>query len=613
MEVQSREQIRDRMIRLAAQHWNLEENEIEANFDPLLVLLFDAVAGEMESLGYRIKDIQNNLLNELAGLMLPHSLLRAKPASCILTAKPTGENSMLKSTVNFSTMAKTSKADEAAKETELNFTPIGETKLVKGSLGYIRIGDKLFKYQDDGKKSLIYGDAEEGMITQLHFTIADKSPVSSLAGMQFFFDLKGHSEAQKFYFSLLEATLTVNGNPVILHKGYYRNDQYETSLRDAFTSDTDYSRKIQKEIAAIYFNQFFTIDENAATVSTPSGTHPLLHDLPDKLVQEINLLNPVYCTLTLRIPFKADILERLQMAVNAFPAINRKPEKIFHKTEKWVNIIPLQIQGSYLDIQSIEGLNGMKYRLQEAGSDSNVEEGQAVIRAARVSRNSSNDIRNALKSLLEAIRDESAYFSRTSNDFISARLNEISKMLTRLEDQVQQSKDEKPTFRYVLLKSKSQDETVQVSYWTTLPAEAGFVKAYSGFRPVQHSLTQSGSCFAVTPAVGGMEMLSDYAQKQMLVRQLSTKGKIISAEDVKLLCHELFGPGLKKVEVKKDMKVLPGRNAGISRCIHIQLYLAKGSLAEEEMVYLEKQLRYQLDRHASFMYPFEISLIDWEG
>lgn len=613
MEVQSREQIKDRMIRLAAQHWSLEENEIEANFDPLLVLLFDAVAGEMESLGYRIKDIQNNLLNELAALMLPHSLLRAKPASCILTAQPAGEYCMLKSAVNFSTMAKTSKADEAVKEAELNFTPIGETKLVKGSLGYIRIGDKLFKCQDDGKRSLAYGDAEGGMVTQVHFTIADKSAVHSLAGMQLFFDLKGHSEAQKFYFSLLEASLSLNGTPVIMHKGYYKNEQYETSLKDAFTHDTDYSRKIQKEIAAIYFNQFFTIDENTATVSTPSGAHPLLHNLPDKLVQEINLLNPVYCTLTLRIPFKADILERLQIAINAFPAINRKPEKIFHKTEKWVNIIPLQVQGSYLDIQSIEGLNGVKYRLQEAGFDSNVEEGQAIIRAARVSKNSSNDIRNALKSLLEAIRDESAYFSRTSNDFISTRLNEISKMLTRLEDQVQQSKDEKPTFRYVLLKSKNQDETVQVSYWTTSPAEAGFVKAHSGFRPVQHSLIQSNSCFSVTPAIGGMEMLSDYAQKQMLVRQLSTKGKIISAEDIRLLCYELFGSRLKKVEVKKNMKVLPGRNAGISRFIDIQLHISKDTLGEDEMVYLEKQLRYQLNTHASFMYPFEIAVIDREG
>ncbi|MCH5597542.1 hypothetical protein [Niabella ginsengisoli] len=153
MEVQSREQIKDRMIRLAAEHWNLEENEIEANFDPLAVLLFDAVAGEIESLGYRIKDIQGTLLNELASLMLPHSLLRAKPASCIVTAKPLDETCILKSDLNFSTVAKISKADEASKEIELNFTPIGETKLIKANLGYLRTGNSVFKYQNDGKKT----------------------------------------------------------------------------------------------------------------------------------------------------------------------------------------------------------------------------------------------------------------------------------------------------------------------------------------------------------------------------------------------------------------------------------------------------------------------------
>ncbi|MCH5721000.1 hypothetical protein [Niabella hibiscisoli] len=154
MDVQSREQIKDKMIRLAAEHWNLEENEIEANFDPLVVLLFDAVAGEIESLGYRIKDIQSNLLNELAALMLPHSLLRAKPASCILTARPAEDSCLLKSETNFSTIAKTSRADEANKEAELNFTPIGEVKLIKASLSYLRAGNQVYKYQEDGKKLL---------------------------------------------------------------------------------------------------------------------------------------------------------------------------------------------------------------------------------------------------------------------------------------------------------------------------------------------------------------------------------------------------------------------------------------------------------------------------
>ncbi|MCH5721001.1 hypothetical protein [Niabella hibiscisoli] len=334
----------------------------------------------------------------------------------------------------------------------------------------------------------------------------------------------------------------------------------------------------------------------------------MLQDIPEKLAQDINTPHAVFCTLTLRRPFSIEIIERLQIAINAFPAINRRLERIFHKTEKWVNIIPLQLHGTYLDIHAIENVNGTRYRLQNANYDSKVEEGQAIIRAARVSKNSSNDIRNALKSLLEAIRDESAYFSRTSNDFISSRLNEISKTLTRLEDQVQLSKDEKPTFRYVLLKSKNPGENVQVSYWTTAPAEAAFVKANAGFKPVQHSLTEAGSCFSVTTAVGGMEILNDYAQKQMLVRQLSSKGKIISVEDIKLLCYEIFGQKLKEVQVQKTMKVLQGTHSGISRFIDITLYLANENYGEEEKVYLIKQLSYQLELYGSFMFPFEISI-----
>ncbi|WP_114789431.1 type VI secretion system baseplate subunit TssF [Niabella yanshanensis] len=609
MDVQSREQIKDKMIRLAAEHWNLEENEIEANFDPLVVLLFDAVAGEIESLGYRIKDIQSNLLNELAALMLPHSLLRAKPAACILSARPAEDTCLLKSETNFSTIAKTSRADEAIKEAELNFTPIGEVKLVKASLGHLRAGNRVYKYQDDGKKTVQHPDAAtDSMIQQIHFTITGKAPIRTLAGLQLFFDLKGHSEANSFYFALKDASLSINNTGVLLQKGFFRNEQFETSIRDAFNNDTDYSRKLQREIAGVYSNQFFTIDERSEAIASPPNAPAILQDLPEKLTQEINGPNTVFCTLSLRRPFSIELIERLQIAINAFPVINRRMEHIFHKTEKWINIIPLQLHGTYLDIHTIENVNGMKYRLQHANYDSKVEEGQAIIRAARVSKNSSNDIRNALKSLLEAIRDESAYFSRTSNDFISSRLTDISKTLTRLEDQVQLSKDEKPTFRYVLLKSKSPGEQVQVSYWTTAPAEAGFVKANAGFKPVQHSLVEAGSCFSVTPAVGGMEILNDYAQKQMLVRQLSSKGKIVSVEDIKLLCFEIFGQKLRDVRVQKTMKVLAGTHSGISRFIEIALWFANDNYSEEEKVYLVKQLSYQLELNGSFVFPFEIRI-----
>ncbi|HRO84074.1 MAG TPA: hypothetical protein PK110_04555 [Niabella sp.] len=606
MEALKREQIKDRMIRLAAEHWNINENEIEANFDPLIILLFDAVASEIESVGYEIRDIQNNLLNELASLLLPHSVLQAKPASCILSTVPNEKECVIKKENSFSVIAQIQKLGEPVNEVELNFTPIGDVKLYRTSLLYLRIGNKVHKLMGGGKKTLLHEGAGEEMISEIHFVLDNKDAFNSLDGLQLFFDLRGHSEAKSFYYALQSALLTINGKEVEFSNGYYNNFQYQPNLKDAFSKDGSYLRKVQKEIAGIYAGQFFTL--KAGNINSDATPGSFLDGLPEKLTQEINQAGMLFCTLKLKRPFSREVFERLQIGINAFPVINRKLQTINYKTDRWINIIPLQVSGNFLDIRSIENSSGIKYRLHSSTYSGKVNEGEAILRNARVAKNSSNDVRNTIKSLLEAIRDESAYFSRTSNDFIAARLVEISKILTRLEDQMQSSKDIKTDFRYVLLKAKTVNETVQVQYWITSPEEASSVKAAVTFKPVQHTFTVINSTFSLTGVVGGQDVLSDYSQKQALKRQLSSRGKIISIEDIKLACYELFGPKLQRVEVQKKMKVMPDGHSGISRFIEIKITVGKNDFSEDELVYLDKQLRYQLDTNASFMFPIDIMI-----
>ena len=595
------------MVRLAAEQWNIPENEIDANFDPLLMLIFDAVASEIEGVGYQIRDIQNTLLDELSSLMLPEALLRTKPASCILSAQPNEKTGFIKKENNFSTIAQTQKVGEPVQEKELNFTPIGNVKLFNASLGYLRVGDKVFKHTTEGRKITARDEQRtNAMVNEVHFTIHCEEAMESLEGMQLFFDLRNHSEANNFYFTLQSSILTINNNPAVFTKGYYENEQFAPDIKDAFNRKNNYSRKIQKEIASIYADQFITIGETPVQANTAS--HAILDGLPEKLTAEMLLPNVVFCTLQLSRPFDIEVLDRLQVGINAFPAINRKLEHITYKTDKWINIIPLPVKNSYLDINSIEVLGGAQYKIQPAGHEDKVTEGEAIVRTSRVAKRSSRDVRNTIKSLLEAIRDESAYFSRVSNDFVTSRLAEISRILTRLEDQVQLSKDEKQAFHYVLLKAKNAGEHVQVSYWTTDPEDAGYVKSNAPFKPVQHTLTAINGTFSLTSAMGGLESLSEYSQKQMLVRQLSSRGKIISIEDVKLLCYELFGSKLKQAAIQKKMKVMPGNSGGIARVINITLTVNKNDYPENELIYLQKLLRYQLDTNAGFMFPFEIEV-----
>ncbi|SDD99041.1 type VI secretion system baseplate subunit TssF [Niabella drilacis] len=607
MELLKKEQIRDRMTRLAAAHWQVPENEIEASFDPLLMLIFDVLAGEIESIGHQIHDVRSRLLNELSSIMLPHALLRAKPASCVLTATPTESTAVLNEEQSFSTVAVAQTPGAPATETELNFTPNGEVKLFRLHLLFLRTGSRVYKLGEAGRKLSVHEDPQDkAPVNEIHCALHSRDAISSLKGLQLFFDLKGHSEATDFYFAVQHARLFINGQEAPFTKGYYKQEQYETNLRDSLEKEGDYSRKIRREIAGIYAQQFITVQQEAPGAAPPEP--PILKELPGKLQEEIGSKDMIYITLKLSRYFQQEVLERLLMSVNAFPVLNRKLEKIHFRTEKWINIIPLPVKGSYLDIKSIESTEGSRYRLRRDAGEDNIHEGQAIVRTTRVARNSSRDVRNMINSLLESIRDESAYFSRISNDFIASQLNEISKLLSRLQDRLSVSKDEKPACNYVLLRSKKEQENVLVQYWSALPAAATAVKAAATFKPVMHALT-GGPCFALTTAGGGVETYSDYAQQQMLVRQLSSRGKIISKEDIRLLCFELFGPRLQNVVIHKKMTVPQGSRTGITRTIGIDLHLQQNDYTEEALYYLQQLLAYQLETHASFAFPFEIHIV----
>lgn len=606
MEPLKKEQIRDRMIRLAAAHWQVPENEIEANFDPLLMLIFDVLAGEVETIGHQINDVRDHLLGELSTLMLPQALLRAKPASCILTALPTEKTALLSQEHCFSTVAVTQTPGTPSSETELNFTPNGDVKLFRLNALFLRTGSRVYKLAETGRKLLVYEDAQDKQpVNEIHITLHAREAFSSLRGLQLFFDLKGHSEAANFYFAVQHGQLLINQQEASFTKGYYQQEQYDTNLKDSLERDGDYSRKIRKEIAGVYEQQFITVQQESVA-ATPEDA-PILHQLPEKLQEELQTKEVIYITLKLSRYFQQEVLERLLVGVNAFPALNRKPEKIHFKTEKWINIIPLPVNGCYLDIKSIESTDGGNYKLRPDPGNDNIYEGQAIVRTARVGKDNSRDVRNTINNLQERIRDESAYFSRVSNDFISSQLNEISKLLARLQDRLAASKDEKPAFNYVLLRSKKEQETVFVQYWSTTPVAASAVKAAALFKPVMHTRT-TGPCLALTAVGGGVETYGDHAQKQMLLRQLSSRGKIISKEDIRLLCYELFGTRLQNVVIHKQMKVLSGTQTGIARTIGIDLYLKENDEPEEERSYLKKLLQYQLETHASFAFPFEIQI-----
>ena len=159
-----------------------------------------------------------------------------------------------------------------------------------------------------------------------------------------------------------------------------------------------------------------------------------------------------------------------------------------------------------------------------------------------------------------------------------------------------------------MLRPQKKGEMVFVDYWTTNEADANSIKSGIDINAVNSTIINSKKSFTVTGFAGGKNTISETEKKTILRQQLLSGGKIISAEDVKLLCMQLYGNKLKKVEVQKGVQV--GNKAGEGFKRTIDVFISYSNLVNEtmhmEMENLQHELEFILQKDASPVYPFRV-------
>lgn len=84
----SKEEIKERLIRRAADTWGMDEMEIEYSLDPIVSILFDACAHEFERISDTIKSSRTRITERLVDLLTPQVSVTARPAHAVMHALP---------------------------------------------------------------------------------------------------------------------------------------------------------------------------------------------------------------------------------------------------------------------------------------------------------------------------------------------------------------------------------------------------------------------------------------------------------------------------------------------------------------------------------------------
>ena len=74
MSIQTKNEIKNRMVKKAAEIWGVSPNDIDSTFDPVISLLLGACASELSKISSEVNSSQSRITEKLIQLMTPETV-----------------------------------------------------------------------------------------------------------------------------------------------------------------------------------------------------------------------------------------------------------------------------------------------------------------------------------------------------------------------------------------------------------------------------------------------------------------------------------------------------------------------------------------------------------
>ncbi len=614
---ESKEKIRNRMIKNASRLWGFQDTQAESTFDPLVGMILGALSGELAKFSAEISNTETRLLEKLVGLLSPEILTGPFPAHGILRGKPVEPVFAIDPSFQFFFNKRFgATGDRGAEEKPVFFTPSGSYKLFNGKVKYLAAGGKIFEIQEGLYKEVIATvPAGKSFNTGgVWIGLEMDEGIESLEGLSLCFDLRNEVYDASFYESLARAKWTLNGQPAAFQQGW-GGESGASSLDELLKNETDVTSKVCSHIQRFYQKNFLTLTfadapypEKGSVVGFPARLKEAffqnIPDAPEGPVTWIQAELPQF--------LPPGVCDDLFCAVNCFPVFNRHMNEFSQSSGNYLNILPLLSDELFFDVKGVTSSSGKNYTQKSFSGINEVENGTYILRQGGVGRFDRRNAAEMVNYLLELLRDESAAFAILGTDMIASNLKELQQTITRLENRLKESNIVKEEIPYLLLKASPGDETLFVEFWTTNGRSANNIKSGEKFSLYEGSELWPESIALITPTRGGRNTMNTEQRVNAYRNALLSHGRIVTKEDVKALCFEHFGNRLQKVEVKKGLQTGRKTDSGFMQTLDIYLTLEKASGDTEEdetLQFLKKDLLVKLEMQSANALPWRCFFI----
>ncbi len=616
MKTLSKDQIKDRLIRRAAETWGVDEMEIEYSFDPIINIIFDACAHEFERVSDHIKTSRTRVTERLVDLLTPEVSVTAKPAHAIMHALPVDTAVEINDNTHFYHRKRMPLFEDGQRNSfkDFFFTPAGKFKISNCDLKYIASPEKIQEYSDHRSKNFLdqtsfVGTPERSV---MYLAIKPGEGVENISKLLCYFDLLNFSQKELLLHHINISKWSINGKPLNVSTGYEtsheKRDDYSSYINQSIQSKIQF---YEAHVQEFYKKHFYCIED---TIEIKDNLSYYPESFADFLEEE-ELKEFTEELLWIKITFSsvitASLLDNLHCHINCFPVINKKMNTTNRRLQPFFNIIPLEAGGDFfLDVHKVEGDTGNKYFVHDR-SKIDDERPQAYLRYGGVSRFDERDASDLLNYVLDLLKEDSVAFSAMGDDFINSNMKDLKQTMARVEQRVEQRNFVKNKIPYLIInkndRKRSDNETLFTSYWTTAGAKANkihpFVRInqFSGTAFIPNSLT------LITGTIGGEDEPTSSEKIYAYRENILSRGRVITRQDIIQHGYNHYKNSIQDIRIEKGVMVLHGEGIGYTPTtdIYIQRH-EDATYSDEDWEYLKKDFLISLEERSANVLPFRI-------
>ncbi|GAB2788154.1 hypothetical protein HNQ93_002629 [Hymenobacter luteus] len=604
--------IKSRLTQKAAEMWGYSEADLDG-FDPLVQLLLEACAVELEKIGQEINNTQYRLVERLAGLLNPDVIDAPRPAHAIAQASPREPVLQLPADAQFAFQRPVLGRSASASATF--FSPLQQTRLVDGAVRYLATDDHVWRVEQVGQKRPLAAATrpEPAEHRRLWIGLELTPEVASLADLSFYFDWLNEPRREAYLTYLPGETWLLGGLPLNAAQGL------RAAAPDAeplLHQEYDFLQRVEEQVRQLYAPGFVRMQSGPGTELQLYLRETFPAALAARFAPEVleTLTQPlIWLEVRFSHALPPEALATVTCGVNCFPVLNRRLNKQLFRLQPALNIFPLASEEAFLAIKEIYSLRNVVFRSTTLSTLDEHDTDTYTLRygAGRFDARSGKE---ALLELLELLRDESRAFTATGTDFVANTLRELNQSLARLEERmgqadIGQTGDPAP---YVMLRPRDATDSVYLEYWSS-DGEAGnripngsLLQVYDGHYVDAVQL--------VTTTTGGRERPRPEERVFALRRNLLSRNRIVTLEDIRAACWAELGSQLGQVHIEKGFRTGGSPTAGFVRCIRVQLTPAATSrMSGPEWQRAAHELQVLLASQSAMNLPYEVSLLPAAG